>query len=164
MIPMMCIAAVNGKWLQHWRWFSGDLLRPASRERFVTSLLSTMVMDGLVALCVPLVLMAVLTLRGFALPTLTSTETFLLSATHITAHLVTSLALVAWLITYRSIWRSAIALAVSMGLHAGLTGFSCALGANWLPVTLPCVLLRSLIVAGCILRVARNRRNTLEFA
>jgi hypothetical protein len=164
MIPMMCLAAINGQWLQHWRWFSSELLRPATRQQYVTSLLSTMALDGLVALGVPLFLVMVLAMRGFALPTLTSTETLLLSATHITAHLITSLSLMAWLTSYRRIWPAVIALACSMALHAGFTGLSCELGVDWLPVTLPCVLLGSLIVAACILRVARNRWNTLEFA
>lgn len=163
-IPMMCLSAINGQWLQHWRWFSGELLRPATRQQYVTSLLSTMALDGLVALGVPLFLVMVLAIRGFALPTLTSAETLLLTSTHITAHLITSLAVMAWLTAYRRIWPVVIALACSMALHAGITGLSCALGADWLPVTLPCVLLASLIVAAWILRLARNRWNTLEFA
>ncbi|MDA1166212.1 MAG: hypothetical protein O3B13_24210 [Planctomycetota bacterium] len=164
LVPMMTLSAVNGQWLQHWRWFSNELLRPATRQQYVKSLLSTMALDGLVALGISIMLLLVLTIRGFALSTLTGAETLLLTTTHITAHLITSLALLAWLTSYRKIWLMAFSLAGSMGMHAGLTGLSCALGVDWLPVTLPCVLLGSLIVSAFILRVARNRWNTLEFA
>jgi hypothetical protein len=164
LIPMMCLSAINGQWLQHWRWFSNELLRPATRQQYVKSILSTMALDGLVALGIPIVLLLVLAVRGFTVATLTTTETLLLSATHITAHLITSLALLAWLTSYRKIWLMAFSLAGSMGLHAGLTGLSCALGVDWLPVTLPCVLMGSLIIASRILRTASHRWNTLEFA
>ena len=163
-IPMMCLSAIMGQWLQHWRWYAGELLRPQSRQRYVTSLLCTMGLDGLIAVSVPLILVLFLPIRGFTTATLTSAETFLLCSTHITAHLAISMALMAWLTSYRSIWLATLAIGFSTGLNAGLTDLSSTLGADWLPVTLPSVLLGSLIIAGCILRVARNRWNTLEFA
>lgn len=31
-IPMMCLSAIMGQWLQHWRWYAGELLRPQSHQ------------------------------------------------------------------------------------------------------------------------------------
>lgn len=75
MIPMMSMSMLNGQWLQHWRWFSSELLRPLERKRYVSSILSAIATDGFIAVAVPIILVTAFILRGWTVPDFSPLQT-----------------------------------------------------------------------------------------
>ena len=164
MVPMMSMSMLNGQWLQHWRWFSSELLRPLERRRYVSSILSAIAVDGAIAVLVPLLLLTAFVLRGWTVPEFSSFQTWLLGAVHIFANIVTTVSIVAWLTSYRRIWLSIIAMTASLVVHGGLTAMSLALGPAWIPVVLPSVFVLAISVTILTTIVAKRRWNSIEFA
>ncbi|NQV23353.1 MAG: hypothetical protein HQ518_03205 [Rhodopirellula sp.] len=46
-LPCIFIALVHALWKRHWQWYSAELLRPLSRQRYVASVLTAIAADGL---------------------------------------------------------------------------------------------------------------------
>jgi hypothetical protein len=164
MAPMMSMAMLNGVWLQHWRWFSSELLRPLTRRRYVSSILSTMALDASVVIIVPLILVTVIAIQGWGLAEFSAQQTWLICVVHIFANIVTSVAFVAWLISYRKAWLAIVASTASLVVHGGLTALSLELGPGWIPVVLPAVFVGAVVVAAITVRGATRRWNSTEFA
>ncbi|MDA0806845.1 MAG: hypothetical protein O2983_03785 [Planctomycetota bacterium] len=164
MIPMMSMAMLNGVWLQHWRWFSSELLRPLTRRRYVSSILSTMALDASVVIIVPVILVTVIAIQGWAVAEFSAQQTWLICVVHIFANIVTSVAFVAWLISYRKAWLAVVASTASLIVHGGLTALSLELGPGWIPVVLPAVFVGAVVVAAITVRGATRRWNSIEFA
>jgi hypothetical protein len=120
-LPMMCLAIVNGVWLQHWRWFPSEILRPATRERYVSGLLSAITFDGILVAGVPTLLVLVAVLRGWKIPGMAGLQSFAFCATHIIAYTALGIAVVMWLTTYRRTWPVVIGVSFLMGANAGLS-------------------------------------------
>ena len=75
MVPMMSMSILNGQWLQHWRWFSSELLRPQTRRRYVSSSLATIAVDGAIAIAVPVLLVTAFVLRGWTVGEFSAQQT-----------------------------------------------------------------------------------------
>jgi hypothetical protein len=163
-LPMMSLAIVNGQWLQHWRWFPSELLRPSSREQYVSGLLSAISFDGILIAGVPTLLILVAALRGWAIPGMSSSLSFAFCAILITAHTITGVSLLMWLTTCRRILPPVVGLSLSMGLFAGLAKFTMLLSGETLVWLLPVILLVAVIAGGLIARMASRRWNSIEFA
>ena len=164
MIPMMSMAMLNGVWLQHWRWFSSELLRPLTRRHYVSSILSTMAVDASVTIIVPVILITLIVLQGWTFAEFSVLQTWLVGAVHIFANIVTSVAFVAWMISYRQAWLVIVASTASLSVHGGLTALSLKLGPDWISIVLPSVLVTAIVVAALTARIAARRWNSLEFA
>lgn len=164
MVPMMSMSMLNGQWLQHWRWFSSELLRPLSRRRYVSSILTTMAVDGAIAIIVPVALVTVFVLRGWTVGEFSVQQTWLLCAVHIFANIVTTVSVVAWLTSYRRAWVSILVMTASLFAHGGLTALSLELGPAWIPVVLPAVFVAAIVTATLTTIVSTRRWNSLEFA
>ncbi|MFT5324519.1 MAG: hypothetical protein ACI8P0_002381 [Planctomycetaceae bacterium] len=164
MIPMMSMAMLNGVWLQHWRWFSSELLRPLTRRHYVTSILSTMAVDASVTIVVPVILITLIVLQGWTFPEFSVLQTWLVGVVHIFANIVTSVAFVAWMISYRQAWLAIVATTASLIVHGGLTALSLKLGPDWISIVLPSVFITAIVVAALTTRIAVRRWNSLEFA
>tara|TARA_R110002072_G_scaffold303121_1_gene494539 strand:+ start:62199 stop:64358 length:2160 start_codon:yes stop_codon:yes gene_type:complete len=164
MIPMMPMAMLNGVWLQHWRWFSSELLRPLTRRRYVSSILSTMALDASVVIIVPVIFVTVAVLQGWAVAEFSLLQTWLVCVVHIFANIVTSAAFVAWLISYRKAWLAIVPSTASLIVHSGLTALSLELGPSWIPVVLPAVFIVAVVVVALTARGATRRWNSIEFA
>jgi hypothetical protein len=164
MIPMMSMSMLNGQWLQHWRWFSSELLRPQTRGRYVSSILAAIAVDGAIAIAVPIVFVTLLVLQGWAVPEFSAQQTWLICTVHIFAITVTTVSVVAWLTSYRRIWASALAITASMFAHGGLTVLSLQLGPAWIPVVLPSVFVAAIVTATLTMIIATRRWDSVEFA
>lgn len=164
MLPMMALAIVNGQWLQHWRWFSGELVRPVTRSCYVRSIMTAISVDGLVALAVPLVMLIGAVSQGWSVQGLSGSQSAVLFTGHIFAHVATSLALIFWLASYRRIWPTVVALTISMIVHSGATAFSVSLRGNHLEVAVAAVVVVGGLLAMLFARLGWRRWTTLEFA
>ncbi len=164
MVPMMSMSMLNGQWLQHWRWFSSELLRPLSRRRYVSSILGAIAFDGTVAIAVPVALVTVFVLQGWIIDEFSGLQTWLVCVVHIFANIVITTSVVAWLTSYRRAWVSILVMTASLFVHGGLTALSLELGPAWVPVVLPAVFVGAILAATLTTIVATRRWNTLEFA
>jgi hypothetical protein len=164
MIPMMSMSMLNGQWLQHWRWFSSELLRPQTKRRYVSSILTTMAVDGAIAIAVPVALVTAFVLRGWTVGEFSAPQTWLLCAVHIFANIVTTVSVVAWLTSYRRAWVSILVMTVALFTHGGLTALSLELGPAWIPVVLPALFVAAIVTATLTMITATRRWNSLEFA
>lgn len=164
MVPMMSMSMLNGQWLQHWRWFSSELLRPQTRRRYVSSILAAIAVDGAIAIAVPVTLVTVFVLRGWTVGEFSSLQTWLLCAVHIFANIVTTVPVVAWLTSYRRAWVSILVMTAALFAHGGLTALSLELGPAWIPVVLPAVFVAAIVAAILTMIIAARRWNSIEFA
>lgn len=164
MVPMMSMSVVNGQWLQHWRWFSSELLRPQTRRRYVSSILAAIAVDGAIAIVVPVALVTVFVFQGWTIGGFSTQQTWLLCTVHIFANIVTTVSIVAWLTSYRRAWVSVLAMTPSLFAHGGLTALSLELGPAWIPVVLPLVFVTAIVAATLMTIIATRRWNSLEFA
>lgn len=164
MVPMMSMSMLNGQWLQHWRWFSSELLRPQTKRRYVSSILTTMAVDGAIAIAVPVALVTAFVLRGWTVGEFSSQQTWLLCSVHIFANIVTTVSVVAWLTSYRRAWVSIVVMTAALFAHGGLTALSLELGPAWIPVVLPAVFVAAIVAAILTMIIATRRWNSIEFA
>ena len=164
MVPMMSMSMLNGQWLQHWRWFSSELLRPQTKRRYVSSILTTMAVDGAIAIAVPVALVTAFVLRGWTVGEFSAQQTWLLCAVHIFANIVTTVSVVAWLTSYRRAWVSILVMTAALFAHGGLTALSLELGPAWIPVVLPAVFVAAIVTAMLTMIIATRRWNSIEFA
>ena len=164
MVPMMSMSVLNGQWLQHWRWFSSELLRPQTKRRYVSSILTTMAVDGAIAIAVPVALVTAFVLQGWKVGEFSPLQTWLLCAVHIFANIVTTVSVIAWLTSYRRAWVSILAMTPTLFAHGGLTALSFELGPAWIPVVLPVVFVAAIVTAMLTMIIATRRWNSIEFA
>ena len=164
MVPMMSMSMLNGQWLQHWRWFPSELLRPLTRRRYVSSVLAAIAFDGVVAIAVPVALITVFVLLGWTITEFSALQTWLVCTVHIFANIATTVSVVAWLTSYRQVWISIVALPASLFVHGGLTALSLELGSAWISVVLPVVFVAAVVSSALTMIIATRRWNSLEFA
>jgi hypothetical protein len=164
MVPMMSMSVVNGQWLQHWRWFSSELLRPQTRRRYVSSVLAAIAVDGAIAIAMPVVLVTAFVLRGWTVGEFSAQQTWLVCVVHIFANIMTTVSIVAWLTSYRHTLLSVFAMTVPLIVCGGLTAMSLELGPAWIPVVLPSVFVAAIVAAALTTIIATRRWNSLEFA
>lgn len=104
LLPIMAVSMILGAWMQHWNWFASELMFPLDRRTFVRSLLSGILLDGLVVLVIAEALIAIQVSRGFDSGQIPMTDFWLAAAVLCGANIISGSAMLSLVLSYRSFW------------------------------------------------------------
>ncbi len=165
MLPIMGVSMILGAWMQHWNWFASELMFPLDRRTFVKSLLSGILLDGLVVLVIAEAFIAFQMAQGLDSGNVPMPDFWLAAAVLCGANIMSGSAMLSFVLSYRSFWWLLAGIFGQTALFGGTTAIvmeSLENGFSAPPILLP------VAFAGCGLMVmwltlAWRHWNSLEF-